>query len=56
MKSRSMALSHSADVLEEYVTDNYYARSDTPSIATDKRGYPHNNFLISLQKHVVGTH
>ena len=25
-------------------------------IPTDKRGYPHNIFLISLQKHVVGTH
>ena len=27
------------------------------SIATDKRGYPHNIFLISPQKtYVVGTH
>ena len=25
-------------------------------IATDKRGYPHNSFLISPRKHVVGTH
>ena len=24
-------------------------------IATDKRGYPHNIFLISRGKHVVGT-
>ena len=23
------------------------------SIATDKRGYPHNIFLISLQKHML---
>ena len=25
-------------------------------IATDKRGYPRNIFLISRRKHVVGTH
>ena len=25
------------------------------NIATDKRGYPHNIFLMSPRKHVVGT-
>ena len=41
------------DTSGQYLHNMFLLRNN---IATDKRGYPHNIFLISQWKHVVGTH